>query len=64
MAAALAYLAAGRLGLNVRKRVIVVILGVSKLSIRDTAYRLGRYAQKEAAQSSRVIRPCPVAPDF
>ena len=47
VAAALAYIAADRLGLNVRKRTIAEILGVSTLSIRDTAWRLRRHLQEE-----------------
>ena len=42
IAAALAYLAAERLGLHVRARTIARILNVSKYSVRDTAWRLRR----------------------
>ena len=49
VAAALAYLAAERLGLYVRTQAIAKILNVSKYSVRDTAWRLRRYMQKEEA---------------
>ena len=42
VAASLAYIAAERLGLYVRERIIAEILDVSKLSIRDMAWRLRR----------------------
>ena len=47
VAAALAYIAAERLGLYTHKRVIAEILNVSKLSIRDTATRLRRRLQAD-----------------
>ena len=47
VAATLAYLAAERLGIYVRKSTIAAILGVSKLSIRDTATCLRRYVQAD-----------------
>ncbi|AAL63960.1 TFIIB-type zinc ribbon-containing protein [Pyrobaculum aerophilum] len=43
IAAAVAYLAAERLGIYIHKQVIAKILGVSKFSIRDTASRLRKY---------------------
>ena len=48
VAAALAYIAAERLGLYVHKRVIAKILNVSKFSIRDTATCLRKQLQEEA----------------
>ena len=45
MAAALAYIAAERIGLFVHKWVVAEILNVSKFSIRDTAWRLRRHLQ-------------------
>ena len=47
VAATLAYLAAERLGIHVHKRVIAEILKVSKFTIKDTAWRLRQYLQKE-----------------
>ena len=48
VAATLAYLAAERLGIYVHKSVVAEILKVSKFTIKDTAWRLRQYLQKEA----------------
>ena len=47
VAAALAYIAAERLGIYAQKRVIAEILNVSKFSIRDTATHPRRYVQAD-----------------
>ena len=46
VAAALAYIAAERLGIYVHKRTIAEILKVSKFTIKDTAWRLRRHLQE------------------
>jgi transcription initiation factor TFIIIB Brf1 subunit/transcription initiation factor TFIIB len=43
IAAALAYLAAEKLGFHIHKQQIAVILNISKFSIRDTVTKLRRY---------------------
>ena len=43
IAAALAYLAAEKLGFHIHKQQIAVILSISKFSIRDTVTKLRRY---------------------
>ena len=48
VAATLAYLATQRLGMNVRKRAIAEIPGVSALSIRDTAYRFRKHLRSRS----------------